>query len=387
MTSLNISDFFLPTRILFGKGAINRLPELVENLGQNILFITGKDPDRHGAILRRVETCNTKYEIFTVEKEPDVQILYDCIKTARRIKPDVICSIGGGSVIDTGKAVSALLTNPGDLMDYLEVVGRGLQLHNSPMPFIAVPTTSGTGSEVTKNAVVNINDLKIKVSLRSQKMFPLIAIVDPELTINLPTDITASSGMDAFVQLVEAYTSTRANPFISSMIRDGVKLTSSSLLEAVFGGDFSARENMALAATLSGIALSFSGLGAVHGLSASIGGLFPDAPHGLLCARLFPNVVRENLRQIEIKSYEAGLKAYLDVFRIISGKDEDSPKDFPLWLDDYIEKFPICKLTEYGIKESDFPEIVKRAKKANSMKTNPVLLDDESLRNILLSSL
>ena len=233
----------------------------------------------------------------------------------------MVIGLGGGSAIDTGKAIAALLTNPGDPLDYLEVIGRGQALQQTPLPYIAIPTTAGTGSEVTRNAVLASHEHHVKVSLRSPLMLPRVAIVDPELTYSLPPAITASTGLDALTQLIEPYTCNSPNPMIDAICREGMQRAARSLKRAYQNGsDAAAREDMSIAALFGGMALANAKLGAVHGFAGPLGGLFP-APHGMICARLLPFVVEANVRALQMREPDSPvLKRYDEVAQLLTGR-------------------------------------------------------------------
>jgi len=283
------------------------------------------------------------------------------VEHARAERCDVVIGFGGGSALDSAKAIAALDTNPGDITDYLEVIGRGRPLKNAPLPVIAIPTTAGTGAEVTRNAVLCSPEHKMKVSLRSPLMLPKAAIVDPELTYDLPPALTASTGLDALTQLIEPYVSIRANPITDGICREGLARATRSLRRAFDDGrDKGAREDMALASLFGGLALANAGLGAVHGFAAAIGGMF-DAQHGAVCAALLPEVMEANRKSS--KRYD----------EIVSAA----------WVRDLRDHLQIPKLRAYGITENHIPAICEKAAAASSMKANPVVLSPKELEDIL----
>ena len=234
---------------------------------------------------------------------------------------ELLIAIGGGSAIDAGKAIAAMAANPGDVLDYLEVIGKGQPLTNAPFPMIAVPTTAGTGSEVTRNAVLGSPEHGVKASLRSPMMLPRVAIVDPQLTLGLPRAMTASTGLDALTQLIEAYVCLRANPMTDTLCLDGLRAVKSSLVRACEdGNDAAARAGMSYASLLGGLALANAGLGVVHGFAAPIGGMF-DAPHGAVCAAILPYGMEANIRALRERSPEGGaLARYREIARSAHGE-------------------------------------------------------------------
>jgi alcohol dehydrogenase class IV len=305
---------------------------------------------------------------LTVEGEPTVDLVAQGLQQARGEQCDVVVAIGGGSVIDTGKAIAALLTNPGELRDYLEVVGRGNALQNPAAPFIAVPTTAGTGAEVTRNAVLGVPEKQVKVSLRSPYLLPRLAVVDPELTLGLPPAITACTGLDALTQLIEAYVSIRANPMTDGFCVQGIPLVARSLRRAFHrGDDREARRDMSLAALFSGLALANAGLGVIHGFAAPIGGGFP-APHGAICAAILPYGMEMNLRALRARAPQsAALRRYHEI----------------AWAREICLELAIPPLKAYGIGKQDVPALVAEAAKASSMKGNPLALTPEELSEVL----
>jgi alcohol dehydrogenase class IV len=291
---------------------------------------------------------------------------------------------GGGSAIDAAKAVAALTTNEGEVLDYLEVIGRGKPLSNPPLPVIAVPTTAGTGAEVTRNAVLASPEHRVKVSLRSPLMLPKVALVDSELTYDLPAELTASTGLDALTQLIEPYVSCKANPLTDSICAEGIRRAARSL-RRVFdnGADKSAREDMALASLFGGLALANAGLGAVHGFASPIGGMF-RAPHGAVCAALLPHVMEANLIALRQRApHSEALRRYDDVARLLVGSDRAGAAEGVVWVEHLCSHLKILPLHRYGITANDAPSIVAAALKANSMKANPIELTTKELRETL----
>ena len=272
-------EFATATRIVFGSGKLAEAGSIARGLGQRALLVTGADPARAARLGELLDKAGVEFVTFAVAGEPSVALAVAGAELARTGRCELVIACGGGSVIDAGKAIAALATNLGDPLDFLEVVGRGQPLRAAPLPFIAIPTTAGTGAEVTRNAVLAVPEQRVKVSLRSPLMLPRVALVDPELTLGLPPALTASTGLDALTQLLEPFVSGRANPFTDALCRDGLRRCARSLRRAFHDGqDAAAREDMALASLFGGLALANAGLGAVHGFAGPIGGMFP-APH------------------------------------------------------------------------------------------------------------
>jgi len=288
-------QFATAARIVFGPGTVNDVPSYASDMGRRALLVTGKNTGRAEGLMAGLASAGLSVTLFSIGSEPTTDLVLEGASTAREAGCDLVVAQGGGSVIDAGKAVAALLTNPGDLFDYLEVVGKARAIANPPVPYVAVPTTAGTGTEVTKNAVIISPGHKVKVSMRSDLMLPRLVVVDPELTCSMPPEVTAATGLDALTQLIEAFVTQKAGPLTDGICREGLARAARSLQRAwENGNDRAAREDMCLASLFSGMALANAGLGAVHGFAAPIGGSF-DAPHGVVCARLLPYVMEANI--------------------------------------------------------------------------------------------
>jgi alcohol dehydrogenase class IV len=290
--------------------------------------------------------------------------------------------------MDTGKAVAVLLKNPGNLNDYLEVVGSGHAFENQSAPCIAIPTTAGTGSEVTRNAVIAVPERRIKVSLRSPQLLPRVAVVDPELTFSLPPEITASTGLDALTQVIEPFVCNAPTPLTDAVCRDAIPRAARALLPAFRNGhDAVAREDMSLVSLFGGMALANARLGAVHGFASPIGGMIP-APHGAICARLLPIVMEANLNALQNREPDSpALPRYREVARLLTGEETASAADGAAWVWNLCCAMNIRPLSKYGLKSDEFPLLVSLAQKASSMKGNPVSLTDRELTEILEKSI
>jgi alcohol dehydrogenase class IV len=310
------------------------------------------------------------------------------VAAARGAGCELVIAIGGGSVIDAGKAIAALLTNSGALLDYLEVVGEGRPLASPPAPFIAIPTTAGTGSEVTRNAVLGVPGKGVKVSLRSPLMLPAVALVDPELTYDLPPRLTAATGLDALTQCIEPFVSPLANPLSDAVAREGMRRAAGSLRTAFRdGADRAARREMALASLCGGLALANSKLGAVHGFAAPLGGLFP-VPHGTACARLLTPVTAANVAALRARSPDSpALARYDEVARILTGDLAARADDAVAWIRNLVAELDLPGLAEFGVGEGGLAEVVGKAQRASSMKGNPVELTEAELTNVLRAAL
>ena len=381
-------EFATAQRIVFGSGRLRDLPNLIQGMGHRAALVTGRDAQRIAPVFQALKEADANPAAFSIKGEPTTERIAELARQARELGCDFVVAFGGGSVIDAGKAIAALLTNTGELMDYLEVIGQGKPLTEEPAPCIAIPTTAGTGAEVTRNAVLLSPEHKVKVSMRHPKMLPSVALIDPELTLSMPPEITASTGLDAFVQLLEAFVSANSNPLTDSLCREGLKKTAHALHRAyVKGDDLAAREEMAFASLLGGLALANAGLGAVHGFAGAIGGMF-NAPHGFVCAALLPATAQANIHALEKRAAESpALEKYREVARIITGSQNANLSDGLQWLNDLSMHLFVPGLGDFGIQKPDFPAIVEKAKKASSMKNNPIVLTDEELAGILSDSL
>jgi len=297
---------------------------------------------------------------------------------------DVVISIGGGSVIDAGKAIAAIATNGGEPLDFLEVVGKGQAITARPLPFIAVPTTAGTGSEVTRNAVLGSPEHGVKASLRSPLMLPLVAVVDPELTYGLPPEITAYTGLDALTQLIEPYVSSRANPLVDAICVEGIRRVAGALRRAYHNGaDTEARRDMALASLFGGLALANSGLGVVHGFASPLGGQW-KAPHGALCAAVLPFGMAANVSALRARAPQhAALERFGTIARLVTGQSGASVEGGIEWVRELCAELDVPALRVWGINELDLPGIVEKAETASSMKVNPIPLTRVELMTVV----
>jgi alcohol dehydrogenase class IV len=335
-----------------------------------------------------LRTSSLSLSFFAVAGEPTLEMIRRGADLARTNGCDLVVSLGGGSAIDTGKAIAVLLANGGELLDYLEVIGAGNPLRLPSVPFIAIPTTAGTGSEVTRNAVLSSPEHHVKASLRSPLMLPRLAVVDPELTLDLPPAVTARTGLDALTQLIEAYVSVRANPMTDGLCREGIDRASRSLRRAYHDGhNVEARSDMALASLLSGLALANAGLGIIHGFAGPIGGMFP-APHGAICAALLPHGMRVNLQVLrESAPGSETLRRFDEVATMLTGRPIARADDGVDWVHGICEELSIPSLRSYGIASEHIPVLVERASRASSTKGNPVQLSGAQMRDVLIQAL
>jgi alcohol dehydrogenase class IV len=339
-------------------------------------------------LLDELATRGIETLTFAVAGEPTTVTVREAVGYAMKAGCDLIIGFGGGSALDAGKAAAALLTNNGDPEDFLEVIGKGKQLTRPSAPYIAIPTTAGTGSEVTRNAVLASPERRVKVSMRSQLMLPRLALIDPELTYDLPPEITATTGLDALTQLIEPYTSSRANPITDAFCHDGMHRVARSLALAFRrGDDGAAREDMALASVLGGLALSNAGLGIVHGMAGPIGGKFL-APHGAICARLLPYAMEANITALQKRLPKSeALRRYDEIARNLTGSGMAKASDGVEWVKELSRYLGIRSLATYGMSQEDFPELIERADRASSTKGNPVQLTRDEMLQILAGAL
>jgi alcohol dehydrogenase class IV len=380
-------EFATASRIIFGDGCATSVPGLAAEFGTRVLVVASSDPARAGWLVEALQARGADVTLLCVEGEPDVAFAAGGADLARRRAIDAVVGLGGGSALDAAKAIATLATNPGEVIDYLEVVGLGRPIAFAPLPLIAVPTTAGTGSEVTRNAVLTVPDRRVKVSLRSPLMLPRVAAIDPRLTYGLPPATTASTGLDALTQLIEPFMSSRANPMTDALCRDGIGRVARSLRRACENGlDSGARADMSLASLFGGLALANAGLGAVHGLAAPIGGMF-SAPHGSVCAALLPHVLAVNLRALRAAGVSAALDRADEVGRLLTGCHGAGADAGVEWVAATVDVLGIPRLSAKGVALSHLPAIAEQALQSSSMKANPVALTREDLVAILAAAL
>jgi alcohol dehydrogenase class IV len=377
-------EFATAARIVFGPGTSAELPAAARGLGTRVLVVTGRDEGRWAAHVDALSADGLACVTYSTPGEPTIDLVRAGVERARGHHAELVVAIGGGSAIDAGKAIAALATNPGDALDYLEVVGRGQPLTVTPLPVIAVPTTAGTGAEVTRNAVIGVPERRVKVSLRSPLMLPRVAIVDPELTAELPPAPTAFTGLDALTQLIEPYVSSRANPLVDAICLDGLRRAAGAIRRAYHdGSERDAREAMSLASLFGGLALANAGLGAVHGLAGPIGGRVA-APHGAICAALLPHVVAANLHALDARAPDHPSRLrYGTIARILTGRADATAADAVAWIQTLVAELNIPSLGTYGLDSADMDVLVEQAQRASSMKANPIVLTVEELRGVL----
>lgn len=381
-------EFATANRIMFGAGKLLELGNQLKGRAKRLLLVRGNSSDAIPRMREILSAQEIPFDEFALHGEPTVDTASEGVSFALAHGSDVVIGLGGGSVLDAGKAISALATNHGDVFDYLEVIGKGLPLTNAPLPFIAIPTTAGTGTEVTRNAVLGSPAHGVKVSLRSPMMLPSLALVDPELTYSLPKEITASSGLDALTQLIEPFVSAKVNPMTDAICREGLRHAAKSLRKTYQNGtDAAAREGMSLASLFGGMALANAALGAVHGFAGPLGGML-NAPHGAICAKLLPLVMETNLKALESRyAGHSAIKKYDEIARLLTGVELASAWDGVQWVSTLVHELNIPPLSAHGMTETHIPEAVQKTLNASSYKGNPILLNEWELREILEKAL
>jgi alcohol dehydrogenase class IV len=381
-------EFTTANRIVFGNGASKDIANIVSTFGTHVFVVTSHGGADAGLLIKHLADQALQVTAFEIFGEPTINQVIQGVTSAKENQCDVIIGYGGGSAIDMAKAVGMMLTNPGELLDYLEVIGLGKVLKEPGLPVIAIPTTAGTGAEVTRNAVLASPEHKVKVSLRSAMMLPKVAIIDPELTYSLPAPVTASTGMDAITQVIEPYVSIRANSLTDALCKEAIPRGASVIVRAYENGsDAFAREEMAMVSLFGGLALANAGLGAVHGFAAPMGGSF-NAPHGAICARLLAPVMEINIRAIKERLPDSmALQRYGDVAKWLTGSQGASLEDGVKWLYELCRHLEIPGLTRYGFHTNDIDEMVEKGAVASSMKANPVKLTQGELREIIEKAL
>ncbi|MFT4111655.1 MAG: iron-containing alcohol dehydrogenase [Silvibacterium sp.] len=387
-------EFATARRVLFGSGESARLGEMANLFAmRRCLVVTGSSPDRVSSIVEPLKASGIALFSHSFQGEPTVEVVRQGVAQARERGCDGVIAIGGGSVLDAGKAIASLLRNEGDVLDYLEVIGKGRQLEEPSAPWIALPTTAGTGAEVTKNAVLFSPKDRVKVSLRSPWMLPAVAIVDPDLTKGLPRKQTIWSAMDALTQLIEPYVSCRANVIVDGFCLQGMPLVAGALEKMTKGDpDAAMRADMAMGSLLSGMSLANAGLGVVHGFAGPLGGMF-DAPHGAICAALLPHGMEANiafLRRAETAkagSVVASLERFATVARRLTGRPAASPEDGVAYVKTLARDLEVQPLSSFGMTAAEAEEVVAKAQKASSMKANTVVLSAEELTQVYRNAL
>jgi alcohol dehydrogenase class IV len=383
--------------IIFGPGKLCELFEIIPKFGKNVLFVIGerslKSSGKWDEIVSELNSKSIGYSKISIAGEPSPRLIDNSVEKFRNINIELVVSIGGGSVTDAGKAISAMLLKKNSIKNYLEGVGN--KIHDGKkIPFIAIPTTSGTGSEATKNAVISeIGPNGFKKSLRHDNFIPNVTLIDPELMISCSPSISAACGLDAFTQLIEAYISPKGNPMTDTLAFSGMKFMSENLLKACSTGasDVKVRTAMAYGSLISGITLANAGLGIVHGLASPIGGYF-DIPHGVVCGTLLSEASKMNIKKLQELGFSGkeALRKYAKVGALMIGKNVVNNEDVEVFcssltesLDKWTDQLKLDRLGKYGITIDDVDKIINKT----GIKNNPVNLNKEDIRTIIINRL
>jgi alcohol dehydrogenase class IV len=380
-------DLEIPA-VRFGAGRISEVPEALAGLGASrVLVITGRTTARADAIRAALTEADIASVVFGVATEPSIERVRAAVGLISETGCDAVLGFGGGSALDVAKAAAVLATSGTDPLEHLEVIGAGRPIDRPGLPCVAVPTTAGTGSEVTRNSVLSGGG--VKASLRSPLLLPQVAVVDPDLLAGLPQPTIAASGMDALSQLIEPLLSVRANPFTDALARDGIRRSARSLRRAYQDGmeDAGVREDLALVSLFGGMCLANSGLGAVHGIAAAAGARL-SAPHGAVCAAVLAAAMEVNLRALRNRAPDhPALRRMAEVATLVTSQSEATPEDAIAWLQELTAALSIPGLASYKLSEDKIPAVVTAAQKATSMRGNPIELSNAEVTEIVTRSL
>jgi alcohol dehydrogenase class IV len=378
----------VPGDVRFGSGRVSEVPAALADLGASrVLVVTGRTTSRADAIRSALNEANISSVVFGVASEPSIERVRAAVDLLLETGCDAVLGFGGGSPLDVAKAVAVLATSGTDPLEHLEVIGAGRPIERPGLPCVAVPTTAGTGSEVTRNSVLSGSG--VKASLRSPLLLPKVALVDPDLLVGVPKPTIAASGMDALSQLIEPLLSQRANPFTDALAREGTRRSARSLRRAYEEGmeDPGVREDLAMASLFSGICLANSGLGAVHGLAAPVGARL-SAPHGAVCAAVLAAAIDVNLRALRDRAPDhQAVQRITEVATLLTGRPDATAEDAISWLQELTAVLSIPGLASYGLKEAEIDSVVAAAQKASSMRGNPIELGDQEVSEIVTRSL
>lgn len=375
-------QFMTSTRIIFGEGALQSSLSILNQFGYSVLLVTGQDPERSSPIIQYLKNQSMRYQHVAINDEPNITMVEETAVSGRKFQPDMVVAIGGGSVIDMGKALAAVIPNQGDVYDYVEVVGRNVPLKTKPIPLIAIPTTASSGSEVTKNAVLKSGQDRVKVSLRSPDMLADVAIVDPTLTYGTDAYTSGRGAMDAFTHLMEAYVCGDPNPLTDMVCEEGLRRLSPSIIAACKQDDHKARADLSFAAMLGGMAITNAKLGAAHGLASALGGKL-NAPHSVISGRLAPFVMSENINEAKAAGRSDILNRYKRIAQIVTGRTNAHIEDSVLWVQMVLDKLALPHLSEFGVCSTSFEQVAQDALQSVAIKGNPLPLNEERLIHIL----
>ena len=376
--------FSTPGKTLFGRGRADEVCGHVQGFGTRVLLVRGRSVDRVDDIARELVQTGAALKTVFAEGEPTVAQVNQVVAVGRARKAQTVLAIGGGSVIDLGKAAAALIPSDSGLMDHLEVVGAGRPLTAQPLPLVAVPTTAGTGAEMTRNAVISVPDASLKVSLRDDRMYPTLAIVDPSLTDNAPRHVTVSSGLDAVTQVIEPFLSCRANPLTDALCQPAIVMGLQALATLMRREDPNARDALSYVSMISGVALANAGLGAVHGLAGVIGGK-TNLAHGMICANLLGPTLDVNFQRVkadgsDLSRYDFLRQTISDIF------DGWGDQNFTA-LSDAFDLQGVPGMDAILADQTQANALIQDALRSSSMKANPVHLTEADALTILQNSL
>ncbi|MDA7427235.1 iron-containing alcohol dehydrogenase [Primorskyibacter aestuariivivens] len=367
------------TEICFGRGTASVAVGRIAAFGSRVLLVHGANAARSDWLAEALVQNGCDVARFAVAGEPDMDMVQAGIDAARRHGADVVTALGGGAAIDAGKAIAALASGTRPMLDHLEVVGAGLPLETAPLPFVALPTTAGTGAEVTRNAVIAVPEHQRKVSLRDPRMLPRLALVDPALTDNCPRSVTLASGLDAVTQVIEPYLCTRANPMTDALCRDAIPRGLVALCRLMKGEDTAAREEIAWVSLCGGLALANAGLGVVHGLAGPLGGL-SSAPHGAICGALLPHALEVNARHATDPRTQARIAEIRHwIAEALGGAKDEAFSRLAAWS----RENGLSGLDALGISPEQRSTAAEAAAASSSMKANPVPLGPDTLSKLM----
>lgn len=375
-------QFMTSTKIVFGEGALASSLSAISQYGYSALLVTGEDRNRALLIIEYFNSQSIRFHHVAISSEPFIAMIEEIAVQGRKFRPEMVVAIGGGSVIDTGKALAAIIPNQGNLYDYVEVVSRDVPLKSKPIPFIAIPTTASTGAEVTKNAVLRSGQDRVKVSLRSPDMLPDLAIVDPELTYGTEPQTSGRGAMDAFTHLMEAYVCGDPNPLTDMICEEGLLRLSGAILPACLDDHPEARSDISFAAMLGGMATTNAKLGAAHGLAFALGGKL-KAPHSVIAAQLAPYVMLENIHAAEQLGREDILSRYKKIAQIVTSQNDAHVEDSVIWVRAMLDKLKLPKLSTFGVCNTSFEQVAEDALRTVAIKGNPIPLNYDRLIYIL----
>tara|TARA_Y100001960_G_scaffold325136_1_gene406940 strand:- start:1497 stop:2750 length:1254 start_codon:yes stop_codon:yes gene_type:complete len=375
-------QFMTSTRIIFGEGALHSSLSVLNQFGYSVMLVSGQSIERAKPIIHYLNSQGMRYQHVAISGEPNITMVEETALVGRKFKPDMVVAIGGGSVVDMGKALAAIIPNQGDVYDYVEVVGRNVPLKSKPLPFIAIPTTASTGSEVTKNAVLRSGQDQVKVSLRSPDMLADVAIVDPTLTYGTDIYTSGRGAMDTFTHLMEAYVCGDPNPLTDMICEEGLRRLSRSLLAGCLEDDYRARADLSFASMLGGMAITNAKLGAAHGLASALGGKL-NAPHSIITARLAPHVMAENIKVARKLGRSDLLSRYKKMAQILMEREETTIEQSITWVSWALSKLNLPQLSQFGVCATSFELVAEDALKSIAIKGNPIPLTRERLICIL----